>query len=129
MKTNYTVPCPLSGLSIKLEHDSEDIYFPWAAFLYVDIGGWRPFFLNTCGKTPMDACRELQTSLHTVRRVVWNISPEREDVESVLDLLRKDFEPTGPVSLRLSIPCAASAVWNMFRGYPEPEDMSTEGGA
>jgi hypothetical protein len=90
MKTKYTVPCPLSGLSIEMEHNSEDIYFPWAAFLHVDIGGWRPLFLNTCGETPMEACRALHDCLDTVRRVVWNFSSEREDVESMLDLLWKD---------------------------------------
>ena len=86
----YTVPCPRSGLSIELEHNPEDIYFPWAAFLHVDIGGWQPLFLNTCGETPMEACRALNDAIHKVRRVVWNISPEREDVENMLDLLWQD---------------------------------------
>ena len=90
MKTNYTVPCLLSGLSIKLEHNPADTYFPWAAIVRVDIGGWRPLFLNTCGKTPEDACRALNGVIYTVRRVVWNISPEREDIENTLDLLWKD---------------------------------------
>lgn len=90
MKTTSTIHCPRSGLSIELHHDSEDRWFPWAAILRVDIGGWQPLFLNTCGKTPMEACREMHTSVDTVRRVVWNISPEREDVESTLDQLWHD---------------------------------------
>ncbi len=38
----------------------------------------------------MEACRALHDCLDTVRRVVWNFSSEREDVESMLDLLWKD---------------------------------------
>ena len=90
MKTKYKVPGPLSGLSITLEHDSENVYFPWAAFLHVDVGGWKPLFLNTCGKTPEDACRALNDVIYTARRVVWNISPDAEQVSDKLQRLWMD---------------------------------------
>jgi len=90
MKTKYKVLCPLSGLSITLEHDSENVYFPWGATLRMDIGGWKPVFLVQCGKTPEDACSALNDAISTVSLVVWNLSPDAEQVSDKLQRLWMD---------------------------------------
>ena len=86
----YTVPCPRSGLSIELVYNPADTFAPWGATLRMDIGGRKPIFLVQCGKTPEEACSALHAAIYTVSLVVWNLSPDAEQVSDRLQKLWMD---------------------------------------
>ncbi len=71
----HAINCPESGLTLQLERDPTAIHW-WTASVFVDIGGYTPLFLNSCGDSPWAACWSLHCMVNTVHMTVQNIAPE-----------------------------------------------------